>query len=106
MLLAVAGSETTATLLSGATYLLCKNRDKLAILQDEVRVKFKHSSEITLQSVNDLEYMLAVIKEALRCYTPVAGGNVRVVPGRDGARIAGHLVPSGVSSSRRTAKIV
>ena len=103
MLLAIAGSETTATVLSGSTYLLCKNPDKLAKLQDEVRSKFKHSHEITLQSVKDLEYMLAVINEALRCYPPVAGGNVRVVPGKHGAEVAGHFVPSGVSSSRHTA---
>jgi len=100
MLLAVAGSETTATVLSGSTYLLCKNPDKLAKLQDEVRGKFKHSHEITLQSVKDLEYMIAVINEALRCYPPVAGGNVRVVPGKHGAEVAGHFVPSGVSSGR------
>lgn len=105
MLLAVAGSETTATVLSGSTYLLCKNPETLAKLQAEVRGKFKHSHEITLQSVNDLDYMLAVINEALRCYPPVAGGNVRVVPGKDGAEIAGHFVPSGVSSNHRTTKI-
>ena len=35
--LIVAGSETTATLLSGATYYLLQNPTKLARLQDEVR---------------------------------------------------------------------
>ena len=80
--------------------MLCKNPDKLAKLQDEVRGKFKHSSEITMHSVNDMEYMLAVINEGLRCYPPVAGGNVRVVPGNTGAEIAGHWVPSGVSCYR------
>ncbi|OAA59701.1 isotrichodermin C-15 hydroxylase [Niveomyces insectorum RCEF 264] len=95
MLLAVAGSETTATLLSGATYLLCKNPEKLTKLQHEVRTKFHDSRDITLASVNGLEYMLAVIYESLRCYPPVSGGNVRVVPGKTGAHIAGHFVPSG-----------
>ncbi len=106
MLLTVAGSETTATLLTGATYLLCKNPEKLAKLQQEVRAKFKHPSEITLMSVNNLEYMLAVINESLRCYPPVPAGNVRVVPGNGGAHIAGHFVPSGVSFARPVMRIV
>ncbi|KAK7997312.1 hypothetical protein PG989_005352 [Apiospora arundinis] len=35
-----AGSETTATLLSGALFLLDRNRDKLAILTKEIRTTF------------------------------------------------------------------
>lgn len=40
MLLAVAGSETTGTLLSGATYLLLRNTDKSYKLQREIRGRF------------------------------------------------------------------
>ncbi len=57
MLLCVAGSETTATLLTGAIYLLLKNPEKLARLEQEVRSRFKNASEITLQSVSTLEYL-------------------------------------------------
>lgn len=50
----IAGSETTATLLSGAAFLLTTNPDKLAKLTQEVRSSFKSEEEITLMSVNSL----------------------------------------------------
>lgn len=53
-LLIVAGSETTATLLSGATYLLTTNPDKLAKVAEEVRSTFRSDQEITLTSVSQL----------------------------------------------------
>jgi cytochrome P450 len=58
-LLIVAGSETTATLLSGATYLLTKNPDTLRKLEQEVRSAFKSDEEITFQSVGHLSYVSA-----------------------------------------------
>ena len=53
-----AGSESTATLLSGAVYLLLTNPDHLQKLTDEVRSTFKREEEITLTSVHRLEYVL------------------------------------------------
>lgn len=96
MILTLAGSETTATLLSGATYLLLTNPDVMQKLIDEVRSRFKSSDEINLTSVGSLTYMLAVLNESLRCYPPVTSGLVRTVPG-NGLDIAGHFVPPGVS---------
>ncbi|KAH8894503.1 isotrichodermin C-15 hydroxylase [Thozetella sp. PMI_491] len=92
MFLSVAGSETTATLLAGATYLLLTHPETMANLQHEVRSKFKHVDEINLSSVNSLEYMLAVLNETARYYPPVSGGNPRQVPD-GGAMIAGRFVP-------------
>ncbi|KAK8868212.1 cytochrome P450 [Apiospora arundinis] len=89
-----AGSETTATLLSGALFLLDRNRDKLAILTKEIRTTFYKDSEITLSSVSCLSYMLACLNECLRMYPPVAGGLPRVVPA-GGATVAGRFVPEG-----------
>lgn len=40
MLLTTAGSETTATVLTGTLYYLVNNPGKLAILVEEVRSKF------------------------------------------------------------------
>lgn len=88
----VAGSETTATLLSGLTYLLLINPDKLKKLSDEIRTTFKSEDEITMASVGNLPYMLACLNEGLRRYPPVASGLPRVVP-KGGAKIAGHFVP-------------
>lgn len=93
-LLVLAGSETSATLLTGALYLLATNPDTLKKLQDEVRGAFKDEADITLTSVNSLEYMLAVIKESLRMYPPAASALPRLVPA-GGAEIAGHQVPAG-----------
>jgi hypothetical protein len=94
--LIVAGSETTATLLSGAIYLLLANPDKLAKLVKEVRSTFKSDEEITLTSVQSLTYMLACLNESLRCYPPVASGLPRVVP-KGGNVVAGQFIPEDVS---------
>jgi len=44
--ISVAGSETTATLLSGLTYLLLTNPDKMATVCSEVRDKFSSAEQI------------------------------------------------------------
>ncbi|PLB53530.1 cytochrome P450 [Aspergillus steynii IBT 23096] len=92
--LVVAGSETTATLLAGATYYLLKSPRVLAKLEEEVRSAFKSDSEITLASCNQLTYIHAVINEALRMYPPVAVGLPRIVDAQ-GDMIAGQWVPPG-----------
>ncbi|KAI1365840.1 cytochrome P450 [Xylaria arbuscula] len=91
-LLILAGSETTATLLSGATYLLATNPQALRKLEQEVRSAFKSDEEITLLSVGNLSYMLACLNESLRQYPPVAGGLPRWAP-KGGAVIGGKFVP-------------
>ncbi|KAJ4401885.1 hypothetical protein N0V85_005420 [Neurospora sp. IMI 360204] len=93
-LLIIAGSETTATLLSGATYLLLKHPEVMKKLTEEVRSTFKSEEEITLSSVGSLEYMLACLNEAMRLYPPVPIGMPRVVP-KGGAKVAGTFVPEG-----------
>lgn len=93
-LFVVAGSETSATLLAGAIYLLGSNPEAYKKWRDEVRQTFQHESEITLTSVNKLDYMLAVLKESLRMYPPVAGAPPRYVP-KGGHTIAGHFINEG-----------
>ncbi|KAK6822912.1 hypothetical protein PG987_014457 [Apiospora arundinis] len=95
-LLIVAGSETTATLLSGATFLLLTNPDALAKLTAEVRSTFADDADITLSSVSSLTYMLACLDESLRRYPPVVIGLPRVVP-KGGATVAGQFVPEGTT---------
>ncbi|KAJ5824290.1 hypothetical protein N7447_006630 [Penicillium robsamsonii] len=92
--LIIAGSETTATLLSGVTYLLLRNPRVLAKLQDEIRLAFTTEKEISFDSCNKLEYCLAVLTETLRVYPPVAVGLPRVVDAQ-GDMIAGNWVPGG-----------
>ena len=95
--LLLAGSETTASSLSGVTWLLLSNPEKMAKLTAEVRSAFEAESEITFTSVQKLDYMLACLNEALRMYPPVATGLPREVP-RGGAVISGNFVPEGVSN--------
>ncbi|KAK6062962.1 cytochrome P450 [Seiridium cupressi] len=96
--LIMAGSETTATLLSGATFLLTTHPEALKKLELEVRSSFKAESEITLTSVSNLHYMLACLNETLRCYPPVATGMPRCVP-KGGAMVAGRFIPEGVTTA-------
>ncbi|KAI2628416.1 putative cytochrome P450 monooxygenase [Xylaria nigripes] len=91
-LLILAGSETTASLVTGATYFLTSYPEMLKKLEQEVRTAFKSDDQITLTSVGDLSYMLACLNEALRCYPPIASGLPRYVP-QGGAMIDGKFVP-------------
>lgn len=96
-LLIRAGSETTATALSAATYLLAMNPEVLARLVTEVRGSFSSETEIDFVSVQKLDYMLAVLDETLRLHPPSPNANLRrVCDGGD--VICDQFVPHGVSS--------
>ena len=96
--LVIAGSETTATLLSGVTWYLLKNPDKLSKVKHEVRSTFKHDSEIDGQSVLKLPYMLAVLREGLRIFPPSPFGFPRRITSKGGQTVAGHWIPQNVGS--------
>jgi cytochrome P450 len=88
----LAGSETTATLLSGATYHLLCNPEKLARLQNEVRTAFSSIGDISFISCSKLLFLQAVIEESLRVYPPVPFIMPRCTP-PEGAIIADRWVP-------------
>lgn len=89
----VAGTETTATLLSGLTYYLLKHPDKLRKVTDEVRTLTEE--ELTLEQLPRLPYLNACFEEGLRVYPPVPVGLPRVVP-KEGTSICGEWVPGKV----------
>ncbi|KAL9601089.1 MAG: hypothetical protein Q9219_002799 [cf. Caloplaca sp. 3 TL-2023] len=94
-----AGSETSTTVLAGATYYLLKNPDMLRRVQMEVRNAFKTADDITLRALSTpgfLPYLEAVLQEALRCCPPVPAILPRIV-GTGGAVIDGYYVPNDVS---------
>lgn len=95
-LLIIAGSETTATALSGATYLLGKHPDILAKLTHEVRSYFSSEDEITLLSVQKLKYMLAVLDETLRLFPPVPSSLPRIMH-KGGDTLCDVYIPEDVS---------
>jgi cytochrome P450 len=55
----LAGSETTGTAMSGLTYYLLTNRDKLALLTREIRGRFASAEDITMESTAPLPYLNA-----------------------------------------------
>ncbi|CAK7200233.1 hypothetical protein SEUCBS139899_002924 [Sporothrix eucalyptigena] len=89
----VGGSETTATALSGATYLLCTNPDVLEKLATEIRTSFTHEDEIDLISVQKLKYLMAVIHESMRLYSPVPAGMPRRASETGFMTARGEFVP-------------
>ncbi|KAH6633545.1 cytochrome P450 [Boeremia exigua] len=86
----VAGTETTATMLSGLTYHLLKDTDKLKKVADEVRALSEE--DLSLERLPQLPYLNACFEEALRVYPPVPIGLPRVTP-KEGTEICGKWVP-------------
>lgn len=93
----LAGTETTATLLSGLTYHLLRNPDKLRTLVDEIRSSFESEEDMNLVNLQRLTYLEACLHEGFRMYPPVPLGLPRQVP-EGGAAICGKWVPGGVST--------
>lgn len=96
--LIVAGSETTATGLTAATYFLLSNPSTWQKLCAEVRSRFDKEQDITIQNTADgsLPYLNAVINETLRLCPPGPGTFPRTVPA-GGRMVCGRWVPEGCS---------
>ncbi|KAK7936023.1 cytochrome P450 [Apiospora marii] len=93
-----AGTETTASLLTGLTYYLLANPDKMKILTDEIRQAFPSSDAISMEELASLPYLNACIREGLRVYPPIPSSIPReVAPG--GNEILGRRIPAGTRIS-------
>ncbi|KPI40988.1 Isotrichodermin C-15 hydroxylase [Cyphellophora attinorum] len=92
----VAGSETTANLLSGLIARLLWNPDKYEKLVAEIRSSFGREQDITYDATSNLVYLNACLEEGLRIHPPVPTGLLRTVP-KGGDYIDGNWVPSGTS---------
>ena len=96
-LLVLAGSETSATTLTGATYFCLKHPQKWERLVKEIRDAFGTDSKtITVSSVSSLPYLDAVFQETLRMH-PTGPISVPREIDRPGVEICGIPVPQGVS---------
>lgn len=93
----IAGTETTATLLSGLTFYLLANPERMKKLTTELRRTFDSEEEISIERLQSLKFLQACIEEGLRMYPPISNGLPRLVP-PTGALIDGQEVPAGVSS--------
>jgi cytochrome P450 len=94
----MAGTETTATQLSGLTYLLLKNPEPMRKLKTEIRAAFSSQADIQMQPLAQLDYLNACLEEGLRFYPPVPIGTPRLTPAR-GSIVCGEFLPGGVSST-------
>jgi cytochrome P450 len=65
-LFVVAGSETTATMLSGLTYNLLMNPDKMEKAVNEIRTSIATEDELTIENIQRLKYLDACFKESMR----------------------------------------
>jgi cytochrome P450 len=95
-LLTIAGSETTATLMSGLMWLVHRNPEVLAKLKREVREGFASDDDITLIKIDQLPYLQATLTESLRMYPPVPIALNRRTP-PEGISICGQWIPGGVA---------
>ncbi|KAL1640058.1 hypothetical protein SLS58_007325 [Diplodia intermedia] len=94
--LMVAGTETTATLLSGLTFHLLRSPAKLRALADEIRAAFARPEDMDMAALARLPYLHACLEEGLRMYPPVPVGLPRIVP-PGGRVVCGQVVPQGTS---------
>ncbi|EOD53177.1 putative cytochrome p450 monooxygenase protein [Neofusicoccum parvum UCRNP2] len=95
-ILTIGGSETTATLLAGATYYLGTNPVVFRKLADEVRAAFARDEDITVAGTNGCPYLLACIEESLRIYPPSPANHTRITP-PEGIVLDGRFVPGGMA---------
>ncbi|GAD91552.1 hypothetical protein PVAR5_0124 [Paecilomyces variotii No. 5] len=97
-ILIIAGSETSATVLSGCIYYLCRHPTVMDRLINEIRGAFSTDSDINFNKTSTLTYLAAVIEESLRMYPPVVTGLARVPPA-GGETVDGYFVPEGTTVS-------
>lgn len=99
-MLIIAGSETTATILTGTTNHLAQNPKKRETLVAEIRSTFNSVSEINVNSTRDLPYLNACINEGLRLCNPIPAGLPRCVP-ETGGTVCGYWLPGRVGAIDR-----
>ena len=97
-LLTVAGSETTATLLSALTYLLLKNPGERRKLREELESAFQSADQITCESTRHQPYLAACLEEGLRLFPPLPTSLPRKTP-VGGDYINGAWVAEDVSTA-------
>ncbi|KAI9148745.1 Pisatin demethylase [Paramyrothecium foliicola] len=92
-----AGSDTTAISLSSIMYYLLKEPQCMRKLQDEIDDFYQRgdlSKNPSLKQAQQLPYLQAVIKEALRIHPATGLPLERIVP-QGGSTIAGRFFPEG-----------
>lgn len=98
----IAGVDTTTTGVVSVLYCLASNPEKQEILRKEIlNILPEKNSKMTTQSLNNIPYLRAVVKEALRLNPPISG-NVRDA-GQD-LVIQGYQIPKNVIENNSSSK--
>ncbi|MCJ1384126.1 hypothetical protein MMC17_007242 [Xylographa soralifera] len=97
----MAGSDSIAASLAGATWYLLKNQDVLEKLRHEIDEYVQEHGEITIRQVDQLPYLAAVVNEAWRIYPVALAGQASIVPA-GGDTVSGYWIPgnTGVSMNQ------
>lgn len=91
------GIDTTTITLTVLLYSLAKNPAKQEILRQEIlQLLPNKDSQLTSSSLNNVPYLRACMKEALRLYAPTSG-NTRAVP--CDLVLSGYQVPKDVGTT-------
>lgn len=95
LLLFTGSGDTLVAAMTALTYFTLKTPKVMDRLQKEIRGAFGDSSEnITVAAVSKLQYLDAVLREAMRMHAPVPASNPRVVD-RPGVQVCGIPIPQG-----------
>ncbi|XP_065211300.1 probable cytochrome P450 301a1, mitochondrial [Planococcus citri] len=88
------GIDTTSAAVASILYQLSQHQDKQEILYNEIcKVLPNANDELTMEKIDSLAYLKAIIKETLRMY-PVVLGNGRTLTKE--TEILGYKIPKGV----------
>ncbi|KAG5917360.1 hypothetical protein E4U42_007267 [Claviceps africana] len=91
-LIAIAGSDTTATTLSSLFFQLAKNKAECVKLQQEIDACFPGGTDLDQSKLSKMKYLQACINEALRLLPPVPSGVQRMTP-PEGLMIGDKFIP-------------
>ncbi|KAG6017486.1 hypothetical protein E4U54_006934 [Claviceps lovelessii] len=91
-LIAIAGSDTTATTLSSLFFLLSKNKAECVKLQQEIDTFFPGTAELDQSKLSKMKFLQGCINEALRLLPPVPSGLQRMTP-PEGLMIGDKFIP-------------
>jgi cytochrome P450 len=93
-LLLMAGSETPSILLAAWIYLMVTHPEVQERVNEEMRHTFQHISDVTLETVSQLQFLNATIDETMRLFPPAGNVPAREIP-QDGITIDGVSLPRG-----------
>jgi len=67
----IAGMDTTGNLINMTLYLLQANPQSFEKLMEEIKTVYNKTEPVTIENLNQMEFLHSILKETLRLYTPV-----------------------------------